>query len=94
MFMDGESASGVSRVLVARGMFPLEVSEIHADSGVLTQVGFLRGLWQRLEHRPLNSQSLAMLTRRLGDLLDAGLPMQKAVQQLLCRISGQKHNLS
>ncbi len=80
--MEGESTSGVSRTLVAKGMFPVEVAEVFPESGFLGGTGVLGGLWQRLRHRPLGSQALALFTRRLGDLLDAGLPMQKAVQQL------------
>jgi len=80
--MEGESASGVSRALVTKGLFPVEVTEVFSDGGVLNQFGVLKGLWHRVRHRPLNSQALAMFTRRLGDLLDAGLPMQKAMEQL------------
>ena len=80
--MEGESASGVSRALVTKGLFPVEVTEVFSDGGVLNRIGVLKGLWQRVRHRPLNSQTLAMFTRRLGDLLDAGLPMQKAMEQL------------
>lgn len=80
--MEGESSSGVSRALLAKGMFPVEVSEVFSQGGLLGKLGFLRAFWERVERRPLNSQSLALFTRRLGDLLDAGLPMQKAIQQL------------
>lgn len=80
--MEGESSSGVSRALLAKGMFPVEVSEIFSEGALLGKLGFMRAFWQRIERRPLNSQSLALFTRRLGDLLDAGLPMQKAIQQL------------
>jgi len=80
--MESESASGVSRTLVAKGLFPLEVTEAHPESHVLTQTGLLQKLWRRVEQRPLKARSLALFTRRLGDLLDAGLPMQKAVHQL------------
>ena len=80
--MQGESAAGVARALVAKGMFPTDVSEAQADHGVIGQLGFLQGLRQRVPRRQLSSQSLALLTRRLGDLLDAGVPMQKATQQL------------
>ncbi len=80
--MEGESASGVSRALVAKGMFPIEVAEVFPEGGVFNQVGVLKGIWQRIGHRPLGSQILALFTRRLADLLDAGLPMQKAMQQL------------
>ena len=80
--MEGESTSGVSRALINMGMFPLEVAEAYSEGGVFNQVGVLKGFWRRMENRPLKSQSLALFTRRLGDLLDAGLPMQKAVYQL------------
>jgi type II secretory pathway component PulF len=80
--MEAESASGVSRALLAKGLFPVQVSEVAGGGGLFGRVGVLKGLWQRFERRTLSSQSLALLTRRLGDLLDAGLPMQKALQQL------------
>jgi type II secretory pathway component PulF len=81
--MEAESVDGVSRALLAKGLFPIEVSEaVGRGSGLFGRVGVLKGLWQRFERRSLSSQSLALLTRRLGDLLDAGLPMQKALAQL------------
>lgn len=81
--MEAESASGVSRVLLAKGLFPVEITEAGAGRGRLfARVGVFKDLWQRYERRSLGSQSLALLTRRLGDLLDAGLPMQKALAQL------------
>lgn len=80
--MEGESVTGVSRTLVSQGMFPIEVTEIFGERGVFSQMGFLKGIRQRFERRQLSSQSLALFTRRLGDLLDAGLPMQKAMEQL------------
>ncbi|MDX2472969.1 MAG: type II secretion system F family protein [Candidatus Krumholzibacteria bacterium] len=80
--VEGESVSGVSRALISKGLFPVEVVEIFTEGGVFRQMGTLKGLRQRIERRPLNSQSLALFTRRLGDLLDAGLPMQKAMDQL------------
>lgn len=80
--MEGESTSGVSRALIARGLFPVEVAEVDSGGGAFNRVGVVKRFWQRMASRPLNSQSLALFTRRLGDLLDAGLPMQKALQQL------------
>lgn len=79
---ESESAAGVSRALVAKGIFPLEINAVYADGGGASRIEALRGAWQRLSRRPLNSQSLALFTRRLADLLDAGLPMQKAMHQL------------
>jgi len=80
--VEGESVSGVSRILINKGMFPVEVVEILGEGGVFRQMGILKGLRQRIERRPLGSQALALFTRRLGDLLDAGLPMQRAMDQL------------
>lgn len=76
--LEGESQQVVSRNLVARGLYPLEVNETSAGDGV----GRVGRWWMRLTARRPNSQTLALFTRRLGDLLDAGLPMQQAVQQL------------
>ena len=80
--VEGESSAGVSRNLVARGLFPVSLSEVASEGGTPGNVGFLRNLLQRIGAQRPNSQALALFTRRLGDLLDAGLPMQKAVQQL------------
>ncbi|MBU8869879.1 MAG: type II secretion system F family protein [Gemmatimonadales bacterium] len=80
--LEGESSAGVSRNLVAKGLFPVQLSEVVSDGGLPGKAGFLKNLWVKIGTRPPNSQSLALFTRRLGDLLDAGLPMQKAVQQL------------
>ena len=45
--MEGESASGVSRALVTKGLFPVEVTEIFSEGGVLNQFGVLKGIWKR-----------------------------------------------
>lgn len=80
--IEGESSAGVSRTLVTKGLFPVEVAEVFSEGGGERSQGVLRTIWSRLTRRGPSSQALALFSRRLGDLLDAGLPMQKAIQQL------------
>jgi type II secretory pathway component PulF len=78
----GESPAGVARGLVARGLFPLDVREVGGDGGAAEWRRHLLKLVRTPTRRRLNSRDLALFTRRLGDLLEAGVPMQKAVTQL------------
>ncbi|MFO7608609.1 MAG: type II secretion system F family protein [Candidatus Krumholzibacteriia bacterium] len=80
--LQGESSAGVARILVARGMFPVAVTEVRPAGGAAGRWDLGRRLLQAGRHRPLASGDLALFTRRLGDLLEAGVPMQKAVTQL------------
>ena len=78
----GESAAGVVRSLLAQGVFPTDVHDADRPGGSLRR--FLpcasHELWSR--GRTFRSQDLGLFTRRLGDLLEAGVPMQWAMEQL------------
>lgn len=74
-----ESATAVSRGLVARGLFPIDVVDLEHSRRVIDRIA---DRLRRPTTRALGSRDLASLTRRLADLLDAGVPMQRALEQL------------
>lgn len=77
--VQGESASAVSRSLVGQGVFPIDVVDLTQSRGRLERfTAWFRGP----VGRSLRSQDLALFTRRLADLLDAGVPMQRSMEQL------------
>lgn len=80
--MGGESPAGVSRALIARGLFPITVAEVAADGALAGRLAPLQRWSRAVTRRRSSSQGLALFTRRLGDLLDAGVPMQRAMAQL------------
>ena len=80
--MQADSASGVARALLSRGMYPVDVAELSSRHGLADRLGPLGPLWRRLTRRRLETGDLALFARRLGDLLDAGVPMQRAMEQL------------
>ena len=47
--MEAESASGVSRALLAKGLFPIEVTEVAGAGRLLGKVGVFKTLWQRFQ---------------------------------------------
>ena len=77
--VQAESAATVSRGLVARGLFPIDVVDLAGSRGVVQRlIEWLRGV----SGRTMRRRDLASFTRRLADLLDAGVPMQRAMQQM------------
>lgn len=80
--LEGETASGVARVLVSKGLFPIKVVDVEDTGNGLLNNGLANLLGRHVGRKRLDSPALALLTRRLGDLLDAGLPMQRAIQRL------------
>jgi general secretion pathway protein F len=80
--LQADTATGAARALLARGLFPVDVSELGGGGGLVDRLGPVAALLQRTGARSLDSQQLALFARRLGDLLDAGVPMQRAVEQL------------
>ena len=80
--VQGESSAAVARGLVAQGLFPTHVVDLGRRDDLLTR---LRMGWSgsgRTPARAFGSQDLALFTRRLADLLEAGVPMQRAMAQL------------
>ena len=46
--MQADSASGVARALLSRGMYPVDVAELSSRHGLADRLGPLGPLWRRL----------------------------------------------
>ena len=72
--LEADSARGARSMLRSRGLIPLQVDPITADSPAAARRRFAR--------RRLNTQELALLTRQMAGLLVSGLPLERALGAL------------
>ena len=72
--LEADSARGARSLLRSRGLIPLQVDAIAAESAAAGTRRFAR--------RRMNSQELALLTRQLSGLLVSGLPLERALGAL------------
>ncbi len=72
--LEADSARGARSLLRSRGLIPLQVDAIAAESATAGTRRFAR--------RRMNSQELALLTRQLSGLLVSGLPLERALGAL------------
>ncbi len=72
--LEADSARGARSLLRSRGLIPLQVDAIAAESAAAGTRRFAR--------RRMNAQELALLTRQLSGLLVSGLPLERALGAL------------
>ncbi len=72
--LEADSARGARSMLRSRGLIPLQVEPIVAETAA--------GGPRRFARRRMNTQELALLTRQLAGLLVSGLPLERALLAL------------